>query len=512
VQHIFVLGDQLTTQVGPLSRADPAKTVVLMVESLARGRQLPYHKQKLGLLYSAMRHFRLELEARGFTVDYRRCEGWEDGIRAHLGAYPGVTLTVMQPADWGVDRVLSKLVTNHGGELRVVRNELWLSTEDDWARYAKGKKQLRMEFFYRAMREQTGWLMDDTDPVGGQWNFDADNREPPPKHHAFPPKLAFTPDALTLETLRWVSESFPDHFGSLEGFNWPVTRDDGLRALSHFLEHRLSGFGPYEDAMLTAESQLYHSLLSPAINLGLLTAREVCEAALEYAERSAGSGNAVPLQSIEGFLRQILGWREFMRHVYRTKMPEFRTENRLSHHARLPELYWTGETDMNCLHHSISQLLSSGHTHHIQRLMVLGNFALLMGAEPQQVNEWFLLSYVDAYDWVVTPNVIGMSQYADLGSFTSKPYAAGGAYINRMSDYCAGCRYDPKRSSGDNACPFTTLYWDFVDRHTERFAQNPRMSMIVSAWKKRDPADKAAILERAAVVKRNLEAEVSLQG
>jgi deoxyribodipyrimidine photolyase-related protein len=494
MQHIFVLGDQLNLDVGPLSRADPAQTVVLMVESTAHGAARSYHKQKLALVYSAMRHFKLALEERGFTVSYKACDTWQEGIAAHYGTYPKATLELMQPADFGVATMLQGIVTAQGGQLEVIENELWLSTNADWQRFTKGKKQLRMEFFYRQMRQKTGWLMDAGEPVGGQYNFDADNRQPPPRDHAFPPKLAFAPDALTLQTMDWVAERFPDHFGTLDGFNWPVTRADALHALEHFIAHRLHDFGPYEDAMLSGETQLYHSLLSPAINLGLLSAREVCEAALQHQNR-------VPLSSLEGFLRQILGWREFMHHIYNAKMPGLRSANGLEHFADLPELYWTGETEMNCLRSSVTQLLETGHTHHIQRLMVLGNYALLMGVEPQQLNEWFLLGYVDAYDWVVTPNVIGMSQFADLGGFTSKPYIAGGAYIDRMSDYCSGCPYDPKRSSGPNACPFTTLYWDFIDRHATRFAGHPRMGMAVNAWKKRDAADKSAILERAAQLK-----------
>ncbi len=498
MQHIFVLGDQLNLRVGPLSRADPSQTVVLMVESIAHGTARPYHKQKLALIYSAMRHFRLALEAAGFTVSYQACETWEQGIAAHLETYPNSILELMQPADFGIAGLLEGIVTAHGGRLEVVENELWLSSNADWQRFAKGKKQLRMEFFYRQMRQQTGWLMDNGEPIGGQYNFDADNRQPPPKDHVFPPKLEFLPDELTRQTMAWVSERFPDHFGTLQTFNWAVTREDALTALEHFMTHRLENFGPYEDAMLSGESQLYHSLLSPAINLGLLTAIEVCEAALKHSSR-------VPLPSLEGFLRQILGWREFMHHVYNAKMPALRSSNGLEHFAALPDLYWTGQTDMNCLHHAVTRLLESGHTHHIQRLMVLGNFALLLGVEPQQLNEWFLFGYVDAYDWVVTPNVIGMSQFADLGGFTSKPYIAGGAYIDRMSDYCAGCKYDPKRSSGANACPFTTLYWDFIQRHTSRFNGHPRMGMAVNAWKKRSETDKSAILERAGEIKAQLE-------
>jgi deoxyribodipyrimidine photolyase-related protein len=502
LNHVYVLGDQLTMQVGPLSRLKPSETVVLMVESLERGQSVSFHKQKLGLVYSAMRHFKLELERAGFKVNYQSCAKWIDGIQAHLEDYPGANLKLMQPADHGVDLLLRGMIETHGGTLEVVPNELWLSSDADFDEFGKDKKSLRMEFFYRQMRKKTGWLMAGSEPVGGNWNYDADNREVPPAGHRFPPKLEFDQDSLTLETLAWVRKSFPNNFGNLEKFNWPVTREQALMALEHFLRHRLALFGPFEDAMVEGETQLYHSLISPALNIGLLTAREVCEEALEFA---VNPKNKIPLSSIEGFIRQILGWREFMRHVYRTKMPAFRHENRLEHTAKLPDLYWTGKTNMRCLEQSVTQVLETGHSHHIQRLMVLGNFALIAGVRPQEINDWFLVAYVDAFDWVVSPNVLGMSQYADLGSFTSKPYASGGAYISRMSNHCAGCQFDPKKSVGEDACPFSSLYWDFLDRHSALFSKNQRMSMILAGWKKRKSEDKQAILERAGAVKRLLE-------
>jgi deoxyribodipyrimidine photolyase-related protein len=502
MNHVFVLGDQLNMRVGPLATLVPSETVVLMIESLERSRTVNYHKQKLALVISAMRHFRLALERAGFTVAYRQCESFAEGIRQHLEHFPGATLKLSRPADWGVDSTIRKLIEANGGTLELVQNELWISSDHDFDTWAKGKKGLRMEFFYRTMREKTAWLMDGSGPVGGVWNLDSENREVPPAGHRFPEKLVFEKDAITLETLEFVESSFPDHFGTLENFNWPVTREQALLALEHFLEHRLALFGPFEDALVEGENQLYHSFVSPAMNIGLLTAREVCERTLEFA---ANPKNKIPLSSIEGFIRQILGWREFMRHVYRTKMPEFRNENRLGHTAKLPDFYWTGKTKMRCLEQSVTQVLETGHSHHIQRLMVLGNFALIAGVRPQEINDWFLLAYVDAFDWVVSPNVLGMSQYADAGSFTSKPYASGGAYISRMSNHCQGCQFNPKKSVGEDACPFSSLYWDFLDRHSERFAKNQRMSMILAAWKKRSPDDKQAILERSSEVKRLLE-------
>ena len=496
------MGNQLTMRSGPLSRLEPSNTVVLMIESLERSRSQPYHKQKLALVLSAMRHFRLELERAGFSVNYVQTDSFEDGIRAHLRRHPGVDISVTQPADHGVAENLARIVSRHGGSLTVAPDESWLSSQADWDAYARGKKELRMEFFYRQMRRQTGWLMEGGQPIGGKWNFDAENRQVPEPGHAFPPRPVFERDQITKTALEYVQATFPDHFGTLEHWNWPVTREDALRALEHFLTHRLARFGPYEDAMVEGETQLYHSLISPAINIGLLSPREVCERALNFA---AQPEHRVPLESIEGFIRQILGWREFVHHVYRTKMPEFRTENRLGHARKLPEFYWTGDTKMRCLSSAVAQLRDTGHTHHIQRLMVLGNFALIAGINPQEVNDWFLMGYVDAFDWVVTPNVIGMSQYADMGSFTSKPYAAGAGYIKRMSDHCASCPYNPKETLGDTACPFGSLYWDFIDRHTDAFQRNQRMSLIVGSWKKRDPDDQKLILEQAKSVLRRLE-------
>jgi deoxyribodipyrimidine photolyase-related protein len=497
MQQIFILGDQLNRWVGPLASADPAQTIVLLIESVDHGRRYPFHKQKLALLYSAMRHFRDELIEAGFQVRYRQVDRFETGLAEHFAEFPGAHLTLMEPADWGIAERLQSAASSLGGNITLVPNAFWLSTKADWDAYANGKKQLRMEYFYREMRRKTGWLVVDGQPVGGKWNYDSENRATPEPDHQFPPRQLFPPDELTQTTIDWVEVTFPNHYGSTVGFNWPVTRAQARELLEHFLETRLTLFGPYEDAMVQREHVLYHSLLSAALNLGLLTAREVCETALTYEPQ-------VPLASLEGFIRQILGWREFMYHIYRSKMPDFRNENRLNHHVPLPDFYWTGTTNMNCVAQSVQQLLETGHTHHIQRLMVLGNFALLAGVSPQELNDWFLTMYVDAYDWVVSPNVLGMSQYADLGSFTSKPYISGAAYINRMSDYCDSCVYNPNQTVGETACPFASLYWDFLERHAPLLKQNQRMSMIVHGWLKRKSADRQVILEQAIMVKQRL--------
>lgn len=507
-RHVLVLGDQLTRVVGPLAGADPATTTMLLIESDGWARRRPYHRQKLVLVWSAMRHFAAEGAVDGFDIAYRRSASFEEGLAAHLAAHPGATIELMEPADHGVVAGIRQAVEAAGGRLAVVPNALWLSDAATFDGWATGRRNLRLDTWYRAERRRTGWLMEDraggpgrpgdaaARPTGGTWSYDVDNRRVPPPGHRFSPPPAFAPDEITREVLAEVDARFPDHPGSLDGFAWSVTRTDALVALADFVAHRLPEFGPYEDALVDGERVLAHSLLSVPLNLGLLTAAEACAAVISAAGRAD-----VPLASVEGFVRQLLGWREFLHHVYRREMPDLRAANVLGHQAALPAFYWTGETRMRCLGEAVRQVVATGHTHHIQRLMVLGSFALLAGVEPGAVNDWFLEMYVDAFDWVVTPNVIGMSQFATGGTFTSKPYVSGGAYIDRMGDHCERCTYDPRLSTGPDACPFTTLYWDFVDRHAERFRANPRMATIVAAWGRRDEAARSGIRARAAEVR-----------
>lgn len=493
-EHILVLGDQLTERVGPLFSAEPDRARVLMIESRELAAGLPHHKQKLMLVFSAMRHFAQTLRERGFDVSYLQAANFATGIREYLDEFPGAELVVMRPTDWGVEREIVDAAVGAGAHVNVVDNELWLTSDAEFDAWAEGRKSLRLEYFYRSVRKARGWLMDGDKPVGGRWNYDAENRQVPGPGHDFPSVAGFEPDALTLEARAQVDATWPDHFGDTRTFAWPVTREQAVQALEDFVEHRLASFGPYEDAMVEGEDVLYHSLLSVPLNLGLLHPREVCERALAHA---ADSLNGVPLASIEGFIRQVLGWREFMRHIYRIGMPHLREANGLDATRPLPNLYWSGSTRMTCLQRSVDQIARTGHAHHIQRLMVLGNFALVAGVDPRELNDWFLATFVDALDWVVTPNVMGMSQFADLGSFTSKPYAASGKYIDRMSNYCASCAYDVKSVDGDNSCPMNSLYWSFIDRHRERWVANHRMAVIARGWAKRDPEAKARILARA---------------
>jgi deoxyribodipyrimidine photolyase-related protein len=500
MEHVLVLGDQLTRQVGPLSTAKPSETSVLMIESLELSNALVHHKQKLILFFSAMRHFAEDLRRDGFNVVYKKDEAsFESGVAAYLKKYKGATLTLMEPNDAGYADVLRATCKKYGGTLAVVSNELWLTDKDMFAAWADNRKELRMEYFYREVRKKYGYLLDDRgEPEGGKWNFDKDNREKPEANHVFPTVKEVRPDDITKEVMSYIEKTFPDHFGSAQSFHWVVTREQALRALHEFCEHRLKLFGKFEDAMITGEYALYHSLLSPAINMGLLHPKEVVETALEYYHDSK---NKIPLNSIEGFVRQMIGWREFMKRVYDYKMPAFKTENKLNALTPLPQFYWTGDTKMNCLHQCVKQVRETGHAHHIQRLMVLGNFAQIAGVDPQELTDWFTAVFVDALEWVMIPNVIGMSQYADLGSFTSKPYGSSGNYINKMSDYCKGCHYNVKEKIGDTACPFNSLYWDFIDRHFDTFGKNQRMGVIVASWKNQNVDDKKKVLARANQVK-----------
>jgi deoxyribodipyrimidine photolyase-related protein len=353
-----------------------------------------------------------------------------------------------------------------------------------------------LEYFYRELRREHDILMDGDEPIGSKWNYDSENRGSFNKQGPGPvpsPK-SFKPDSITKEVIELVNQHFADHPGNLEHFDWPVTPKQARQALDDFVQHRLPSFGEYQDAMWTDEPYLYHSRISAAMNLKLINPREVIEAAL-----IAYRAGKAPLNAVEGFVRQILGWREYVRGIYWLYMPEYLERNSMSAKHNLPDFYWTGDTEMNCLRHAIGQTLEYGYAHHIQRLMVTGLFSLLLGVEPKAVHEWYLAVYVDAVEWVELPNTLGMSQFADGGEMASKPYIASGKYIQRMSNYCSGCRFDPAKSTGENACPFTTLYWDYLDRHHAALKSNHRMSMQLKNLERKTPEDLAAIREQAAI-------------
>ncbi|MBS0255166.1 MAG: cryptochrome/photolyase family protein [Proteobacteria bacterium] len=491
---VLVLGDQLTPELAALRAADRASDVVLMAEVAEEAGYVPHHRKKLALVFAAMRHFAAELRAAGWQVDYTRLD--DPANRGHLRgeveralARHGLdAVIVTEPGEW---RLLEELQRWPAATL--LADDRFIADRHGFARWATGRKGLRMEHFYRLMRRKTGLLMAGDQPAGGQWNFDHDNRQRPPEGLIPPDPPRFAPDAITREVLDMVEQRFPGQFGSLHPFWFATDRAGAEAAFAHFLHHALPDFGRYQDAMLQGHRFLFHAVISPYLNLGLLDPLALCRAA--EAEWQAGR---VPLNSAEGFIRQIIGWREYVRGIYWWRGPGYARENALDAHRPLPAFYWSGETDMACMRACITQTREEAYAHHIQRLMVTGNFALLAGIDPYELHEWYLAVYADAYEWVELPNTVGMSQFADGGLLASKPYAASGAYIDRMSDYCRGCAYDVKAKEGPRACPFNLLYWHFIARHAERLRRNPRMARMVQLWAGFTPDRQARLRHDAA--------------
>ncbi|WP_043363212.1 cryptochrome/photolyase family protein [Belnapia sp. F-4-1] len=495
----LVLGDQLSPDIAALDGLDPARDVVLMAEVMEECTYVPHHKQKLVLVLSAMRHFAAELRARGIAVDYIRLDdpansGTLTGeLTRAIARHRPVGVICTFPGEWRVLEGMRGWEEDLGLPVDIREDGRFLCPLPRFRRWAQGRRQLRMEFFYREMRRETGLLMDLDGPVGGQWNYDAENRRPFTPGLAAPPPRRPAPDAITQKVLALVETRFSANFGTLDAFAWPVTAAEAEAALADFISHRLPRFGDHQDAMAAGQPFLFHALVSTSLNLGLLSPRACCEAA----EAAFRAGRA-PLNAVEGFIRQILGWREYVRGLYWLKMPGYARLNALEATRSLPWSWWGGETRMNCLKQVVRQTRDEAYAHHIQRLMVTGNFALLAGLDPAQVNEWYMAVYADAYEWVELPNTHGMALHADGGVIASKPYAASGAYINRMSDYCRLCAYDPKAATGPEACPMNALYWDFVARHERRFAGNPRMAMPLQTLRKMAPEKRAALHAQAA--------------
>lgn len=477
---ILILGDQLNLDASAFDGFDPAVDRVFMAEVREESTQVWSSQPRIAVFLAGMRHLKGRLEERGYPLEYRYLEDPENlgtlalELDAAIQRGRPRQLIMTAPGDWRVLQDLTGVARRHELSLEIRDDRTFFSTVRDFAAFASGRRQIRMEYWYRALRRQHDILMEEGEPVGGQWNFDADNRQSFGKEgpKAVPKPLRFAPDALTQTVLALVEEHFPDHPGSLDNFSWPMTPEEAHEALSDFLEHRLALFGPYEDAMWQGEPCLFHSQLSMAMNLKLLSAQEVVRAVeTRYRE------GRIALASAEGFIRQVLGWREYVRGIYWTQMPEYRHLNALAASQDLPAFFWTGETSMNCLSECLRQSLSLGYAHHIQRLMVIGLYALLFGVRPNAIHEWFLAVYVDAVEWVELPNTLGMGQFGDGGYMASKPYVASGQYIHRMSNYCQSCAFDPKQRVGEKACSFTTLYWDFLMRHRDQLISNPRMGM-----------------------------------
>ena len=494
-----ILGDQLTRTLASLSGRTKDDTVVLMTEVWDEATYVKHHKQKIALIFSAMRHFAAELEDAGWTVDYVKLDD-EDNVGSFTGEvvraierHEPRLVSVVEAGEWRVREDMEQWADKFACEVEILRDDRFICTQAEFDDWAEDRDTLRMEYFYREMRRKTGLLMDaDGKPEGGEWNYDSENRKPPKEGLSAPERPKFEPDTITRDCIELVESRFGDHFGNLDTFRWPVTSDEAEEAADAFFAERIERFGPYQDAMVAGEDDLFHSMLSTSINLGLLDPLELCQ----RAEQSYRDGKA-PINSVEGFIRQIIGWREYVRGFYWLHMPHLQRANALNAQRSLPEFFWTGETDMRCLADCVRSTRDNAHAHHIQRLMVTGNFALLAGIDPGEVHEWYLSVYFDAYEWVESPNTVGMSQFADGGVVGSKPYVSSGAYIDRMSDYCKACAYDVKEKEGDGACPFNLLYWHFLDRHRKRFEPNPRMGVLYRNFDRMDADRKRRILDGA---------------
>lgn len=476
----LILGDQLHHQLATLKVLDRTKDVILMAEVFEEATYVTHHPQKIALIFSAMRHFAKQLKA----------EGWR--VRYHVFQSDSPIRTLLDFVQVQQQRLSAKeLVITHCGEYRLQQQienhwsqqlQLPVQCLDDdrffcspvqFRQWASRYKMLRMEYFYREMRKQTGYLIQNSQPIGGKWNYDTANRKTWSGNPPLSAPLYFELDQIDRDVIELVKREFPQHPGSLTNFHWATTRSNALLVLQHFIVNSLPYFGDYQDALAQGENALFHSLLSPYLNCGLLLAKEVCDAA----EAAYHAGHA-PLNAVEGFIRQILGWREYVRGIYWLYMPQYANSNSLHHSAALPKFYWTGRTKMNCMAECFRNTFEHAYAHHIQRLMITGNFALLSGVDPQQISAWYLAVYADAYEWVELPNTVGMVMHADGGLLASKPYAASGNYIHKMSDYCQHCTYNVKTRTEPDSCPFNSLYWYFMMKHEAIFRANPRMGMI----------------------------------
>ncbi|MEL4895512.1 cryptochrome/photolyase family protein [Crocosphaera sp. Alani8] len=490
---IWILGNQLhSEQAALLSRKNnKQETPVIFIESLNYVRKRPYHQQKLVLVFSAMRHFAEELSSEGWSVTYKISENFEQALNSWIRANQITELRLVTPYDRPFLTFIQSL--NLDSNIKLIPNNHFLWSHQEFKQWTDSRKRLLLEDFYREGRKRFNILMEGDQPIGGQWNFDKQNRKPPKKSLTPPTPLGFEPDQITQQVINDLKSSQIPTYGQIEPFKWGINRSQALQVLECFIENNLDNFGAYQDAMVTGEYTMWHSLISPYINLGLLTPLEVIES-IEKAYHEFD----YPLNSVEGLIRQILGWREYMYGIYQLMDDDYSQKNWFNHQEKLPEFYWdSSQTDMNCLKQSLRQVEETGYGHHIQRLMVLGNFALIVGVSPQAVNDWFHSAFIDAYDWVMVPNVIGMGQFADGGILASKPYAASANYINKMSDYCKSCVYKRTQRTGDKACPFNFFYWDFLSRHQQQLKGLGRMNLILANLKKMDSEELKAIQSQA---------------
>ncbi|NBG87175.1 cryptochrome/photolyase family protein [Isachenkonia alkalipeptolytica] len=532
MKTLWILGDQLNKELAGFKEIDPKKDIVLMIESKERSRLRRVHKQKVVLIFSAMRHFARDLIAEGYRVDYREAPSFTKGLEEHFNKYNSTTCLVHEPTDYFISKLFDQKINSidkltkdvldkdfsSSSKIKFEENfskmydlidfkllseePLFLVPKKDWGNYLTKNESWKQDKVYRRLRKEFNILMDGDRPLGCKWSYDTENRKPPKEGLHFEEAIKFIPDRITREVMAKIQEEYSDYFGETDSFSWPVTRKEALEALNHFIDRRLKTYGDYQDAMLTENPLMSHSLLSGAINIGLITPKEVIDKA-----ESAYHQKKAPLPAVEGFIRQILGWREYVRGVYLRSMPKYEKVNYFGHQRSLPEYFWTGKTDLHCVATAVMEVKKSGYNHHIQRLMVLGNWANLLRIRPQEVSEWFLEVYADAYEWVVLPNVLGMALYADGGLMSTKPYVSSGKYIQRMSNYCDSCHYDINDKAGEKACPFHALYWTFLEDHRGLLGSNPRMRLMYANWDRQKEENRDALLKKGRELLKEAKAE-----
>jgi deoxyribodipyrimidine photolyase-related protein len=494
---ILILGDQLDLKGAALKNFDLKNDEVIMIESMHEAQYVWTHKAKIVLFLSAMRHFANQLKELHYPLTYIQSSSLSivEALKEKIVKGNYSHLIFIEPGEWRLKQQIEELAKDLSITLEMREDDHFYCSHQEFVKWASDKKELRLEYFYRLMRKTHHILIDsEGNPEGGQWNFDQDNRKPYPKKGPgiLEEPIFFEPDAITQEVIDFVNETYANHPGSLEAFQWAVTRNQALEALEYFVEYRLRNFGVYQDAMWTDTPFGWHSILSSSLNLKLLNPREVIAAVI-----TAWKKYDLDLSNIEGFIRQILGWREFVRGMYYLDMPQMAKDNYYDHQRPLPQWYWSGQTNMACMKDAIGQTLKYGYAHHIQRLMVTGNFALLAEILPSAVCDWYLAIYVDAIEWVELPNTAGMALFANGGRFTSKPYVASGAYIKRMSNYCGSCKYKPDVRFGETACPVTTLYWNFLIKHRTQFDSSPRTRLMTANLNRISDEDQKSIVNHA---------------
>ncbi len=490
---ILILGDQLTPDISALRSADKSQDIVVMAEVAAEATYVGHHPKKIALIFAAMRKFAARLRMDGWDVRYSELDDTHNAgsivgeLLRHTEDTSAKSVVATKPGEWRLIQALEEAPLG----ITLLEDDRFIASHADFETWAQGRKALRMEYFYRDMRRKTGLLMNEAEPEGGQWNYDHDNRKPAPNSVDAAP-MQFVPDATVEAVLELVEARFSNSFGTLRPFHFATDQAEAEQALEHFVENGLAKFGDYQDAMLDSNRFLYHSLLSAYMNIGLLDPLRVCRAA-----EAAYRAGRVPLNAAEGFIRQIIGWREYVRGIYFHEGPDYPQRNGLNHQRDLPDFYWGRQTKMRCISKAVEQTREEAYAHHIQRLMVTGNFGLLAGINPTELHEWYLSVYIDAFEWVEAPNTVGMSQFADGGVIASKPYVSSGNYINKMSDHCKHCEYKVKDKTGPDACPFNLLYWHFMERHRNRFQSNPRMAQMYRTWDRMDADKRETVLSEA---------------